>query len=308
MNDDDKAGRYLIKRDPSRIVGWLLHRPAGVPFSAWLDARRLALPDQGDLAHDLVAACGADGGLEGFCIELQARSSPDATRWVLCGHVPRLVAEPGGSPLSAVGGVVVNFTGPAQADGITQVPTLAPDCRLEGRVIQRTFRDESALELATIVLAGEASIWLLGWLPLMHGGAEAGMLASWRSAVMRWPDERERGIVAGLTLTFATLARNRPAWERGLEGFNVIKSPYLEELREAVRLDALAEGRAEGEAKGRATALHEVIVALGRQRFGKAASQKQRAELDALTDLPRLERMRDRLLTATSWSDLLATP
>ncbi len=49
-------------------------------------------------------------------------------------------------------------------------------------------------------------------------------------------------------------------------------------------------------------------IVIGRQRFGRAPRRKQRAELDAIADPERLERMRDRLLTASSWADLLATP
>jgi hypothetical protein len=75
---------------------------------------------------------------------------------------------------------------------------------------------------------------------------------------------------------------------------------YLEELREAVRAEAYAEGKAE--------MLRYSVLSLGRQRFGKAASRKQKTQLRAVTDLAHLERIRDRLLDADSWQDLLATP
>jgi hypothetical protein len=51
-----------------------------------------------------------------------------------------------------------------------------------------------------------------------------------------------------------------------VEDWAVIKSPYLEELREKVRALARAEGKAE--------ALHEAVLRLGRQRFRKATSRK----------------------------------
>ena len=54
--------------------------------------------------------------------------------------------------------------------------------------------------------------------------------------------------------------------------------------------------------------LRDTILHIGRQRFGRAPSRKQKADLDAITDAERLERIRDRLLTASSWADLLATP
>ena len=41
MNDYDKAGRYLVKREPEALLGWLLDHP-GLSFDAWIDARRVA--------------------------------------------------------------------------------------------------------------------------------------------------------------------------------------------------------------------------------------------------------------------------
>ena len=73
MNDYDKAGRYLIKRDPPGFFRWLLRRPDAA-FHAWIDARRHALPDQGDLTNDLVAAFRVGDGFEALCVELQAES------------------------------------------------------------------------------------------------------------------------------------------------------------------------------------------------------------------------------------------
>jgi hypothetical protein len=67
---------------------------------------------------------------------------------------------------------------------------------------------------------------------------------------------------------------------------------YLAELREAVRAQAKAEGKRE--------ALHYIVLSLGRQRFGKAASRKQKTQVQAITDLTHLERIRDRLLDAAT--------
>jgi len=71
-----------------------------------------------------------------------------------------------------------------------------------------------------------------------------------------------------------------------------------------VRIESRAEGRVEGQVE----VLQATILKIGRQRFPKAASRTQRAKLTALTDVARLERICDRLLTAKSWTDLLATP
>ncbi len=95
-----------------------------------------------------------------------------------------------------------------------------------------------------------------------------------------------------MTVIFADLAGRVAEWRRGLQGWNVLKSPIMEAVRQDVRLEER----------------RDTISRIGRQRFGRAPSRKQRADLDAITDADRLERMRDRLLLAESWADLLATP
>jgi hypothetical protein len=86
-------------------------------------------------------------------------------------------------------------------------------------------------------------------------------------------------------------------------GRYLIKSPYLEELRENIRITSLEEG----EARGGLKMLRGTISRLGEKKFGTAPTKKQRATLEGIDDLARLERISDRLLTATSWADLLAT-
>src|SRR5437763_967742 len=116
MNDYDKAGRYAIKRDPPGFFRWLL-RGLTPLFHAWIDARRLALADQGDLVNDLVAAFRVGSGFEALCVELQAASAEGSAARLLLGYVPRLLTEPAAPAsleLSTAGGVVINLTGPAR--------------------------------------------------------------------------------------------------------------------------------------------------------------------------------------------------
>ena len=62
MPDFDKAARYVAKQDPPGFLRWLW-RNAATPlvFHSWLDARRLALPAEGDLTCDTVAGLGIAG-------------------------------------------------------------------------------------------------------------------------------------------------------------------------------------------------------------------------------------------------------
>jgi len=300
MNEYDKAGRYLIKRDAPGFSRWLLRRE--VTFHAWIDARRHALPDQGDLTNDLVAAFRVGDAFEALCVELQAESEGGSAARLLLGYVPRLLTEPaapGSLVLTAAGGIVVNLTGPEQPAGVNHRPTIAPNCWLAGGIDQRTLRQEDAAATLREITAGTISRWLLAWLPLMQGGAEPRIIEGWKIEATREVEKTDRDILAGLTLTFAALVQSGAVWDRALEGFDVIRSPYLEELREQVRTLARAEGQVEG--------LRKAILRLGRQRFTKTASRKQKAQLNAVSDVTRLERILDRVLAAASWDDLLAT-
>jgi hypothetical protein len=69
----------------------------------------------------------------------------------------------------------------------------------------------------------------------------------------------------------------------------------------------LDEGRKEGRDEGRLDKAKGWLLALGSERFG-AADDSIKAHVTAITDEERLERLRERLLRATSWQDLLATP
>jgi hypothetical protein len=59
--------------------------------------------------------------------------------------------------------------------------------------------------------------------------------------------------------------------------------------------------------EGREKQAKEVILRLGRRRFGPA-DQANVSALQAITDLERLQRLVDRILDASNWQDLLATP
>jgi hypothetical protein len=109
-------------------------------------------------------------------------------------------------------------------------------------------------------------------------------------------DARDRADLGTLTLTFAALAQCGPVWRRGLRGWNMKTSPFLDEIR--------AEGRIEGRVEGvRAMALRQ-----GREKFAKAPTKKQFKVLEDISDLDRLETLAARLLHVNSWAELLDEP
>ena len=64
---------------------------------------------------------------------------------------------------------------------------------------------------------------------------------------------------------------------------------------------------AEGESKGRIEEARLLLVRLGTLRFGEP-SPAVRAEIDAIAEVEPLEFLLERLLVASSWDELLATP
>jgi hypothetical protein len=63
---------------------------------------------------------------------------------------------------------------------------------------------------------------------------------------------------------------------------------------------------AEGFAEGQRLALRRVLRRQGERRFG-APRPEDEAALANIADIGRLDRMADRILTATDWADLLGT-
>jgi predicted transposase YdaD len=68
----------------------------------------------------------------------------------------------------------------------------------------------------------------------------------------------------------------------------------------------LKEGREVGLREGEMKGVRKSIFRQGRIRFGRLP-RTTRAAIDAIDDPDRLERHSERVLTATSWDDLLAT-
>jgi hypothetical protein len=66
----------------------------------------------------------------------------------------------------------------------------------------------------------------------------------------------------------------------------------------------LEEGKAEGEAKGKAEEARKMLLLMGRERFGEPSAQIT-ALLDAAIDLSQLEALMIRLLHAKTWEELL---
>ena len=68
-----------------------------------------------------------------------------------------------------------------------------------------------------------------------------------------------------------------------------------------------AQGVAEGVAQGAIHATQALVLRLGAKRFGRATESTEIA-VRAITDTDRLQRMTERVIDATTWDEILATP
>ncbi len=97
---------------------------------------------------------------------------------------------------------------------------------------------EDASAILDAVTSATQPVALLYWLPLMTRGGEEIIITRWREAIAALvPDRQCRADVVYLALTFAELARNYLAWERGLEGLDVGDSIIATRMRDQGRME-----------------------------------------------------------------------
>src|SRR5262249_54154745 len=109
--------------------------------------------------------------------------------------------------------------------------------------------------------------------------------------------------------TVALLASLRYKWESIKHWFRGVtamtESSMYQGLLQEGRAEGEAKGRVEGKVEGRAEEARRIVLLLGEQRFG-AADAASRATVESMANLEQLERWTERLLSVSSWAELLA--
>jgi hypothetical protein len=279
MHEFDKAARYMAKQDPPNFFRWLWwHAATPLRFHSWLDARRLALPVEGDLTCDTVGAFHLAGQAElshALIVEFMAESRSNTLDRLLA-YVVRARTEPAAAKGQVLppqlGGVVINLTGPAQARAVQVAFPGVAECDWGFSILQRTLREEAAGDTLADIAAGRTTRWLLPWIPLMNGGAEMSIMEQWQQVASTEPDAQVRSTLGAFALLFADLARRGDLWEQALEGWDMQTSQVVDRWHE--------KGRIEGQLEAR----RDDLVALLEKRFGplpKELLQRIQAQADA---------------------------
>lgn len=298
MQPYDKAARYGVKQDPPGFYRWLTRRAdSPLAFHFWLDARRLARPEEGNLTCDTVACFllpGHSHPTHALIVEFKAESERATVNQLLAYAVRLWMEPPPGpemGPLAHVGGAVINFTGPPQPATVDFAFPGLPDCQLRFQITQHTLRDEDAAATLADIRAGRVTPWLLAWIPLMHGGAEPGILEGWKEAALTVPDGRTRSTLGGFALLFAELAGRVGPWKKALEGWDMRTSQIVEEWRN--------EGRVEGQLE----TCRENLLALLEERFGQLPESVTR-QIQSISDVKRLKALLRQTVHVRALDDL----
>lgn len=304
INHFDQACRYSAKLDAVAFLAWLFDQPAETfAFRGWLDTRGLPFPGTPDRVSDTVAhlEVQAQHGVP-WAIAIEFQSLPDplmfgrllayiAGLWL--DHKPDLER---GSRFH-VGAAVVNLTG----TGSTSRDMNWFDCRLQTQlqVVERNLEYESAMDLLAGIESGKWSRVLLPWIPLLMGGGRSDTIDRWIQFAEAEPNLQRKAEYAGLALVFADKAGCLDLWQRKLEGWNVEESTIVNSW--------ITKAETRAEARGELHGTQSAIMRLGAKKFG-LVTDSIAATVHAISDHARLERIIDRILVASDWDDLLATP
>jgi hypothetical protein len=317
----DQAARYAAKLDPLAFLLWLLPRlAAAARFVGWLDTRTVPYPGDPDRTCDTVAGLAeVTDPPRRWALPIEFQSRPDAALFGrLLEYLARLWLELRPPELPdgryEVGAAVVNLTGVGRTSremrlGRTGVRTCLA-------VVERNLAEEDAAATLAGIEAGRLGRGLLPWIPLLHGGAEAGIIAQWKDLAAAEPDMRRRADYGGLALVFAELAGCWLAWKRALEGWNVEVSQQVLEWQAQARQEGEREGelrgrregerkgKREGERKGKRDGKREALLDLLALRFPPAVPPDVVAAVRATNDLKQLDRWFAAAATAASLDEV----
>jgi len=297
MNDFDQTARYAARRlDDEGFLRWLMGETtwAAWRWAGWLDTQAVPLPGDPDRRADVVAAFerrAGDAPPMAVVIEFMSEAR---------GVTPERLAEYAlvlrhGLPyqkdplvLYELVGIVVNLTGEATTGEWSMAP---PDCDGLGLWMKagvRNLGQISARDTLAAIASGGTSLCVLAWIPLMVGANEVEVVTEWRRLAETEPDLKKRADYGVLALAFARLADHREVWQKGLEGWNMERSPYFIEIE------------ARGEAKGR----RAMLLRLLQTRFGTPVPEEVKQAVQAQSDHSILEAWFDRALAAATLDEL----
>lgn len=312
VNHFDQASRFAAKLDAVGFLAWLLNLSADAfAFRGWIDARSLPFPGDSERFSDTVAYLEdrTEHGVP-WAVAIEFQSQPDPLMFgrmlgYLSGIWMRHKPDDGSGSRFQLGAAIVNLIG----TGTTSRDMSWPGSGLRTLLqpVERNLQTESAADLLAGIESGKCSRCLLPWIPLMLGGGDADTIDQWKVLAESEPNRRRKAEYAGLALVFSDKGGCKELWQQKLEGWNMEESTVVNEWIAKGEQRGEARGISIGEARGEIRQAQEMILRLGRKPFG-TPSDEIAAAVHAIHDLPRLERIAERVFDASNWTELLATP
>jgi len=172
----DQGARYLARHRPTGLFGWLVPAFTAVwSFRSWLDTSRIAFPGEPDRVCDTVAEFTHWAERGRRCVldaEFQAEPEPDMLeRLGECAirirrEIPRGTALADRYPVLSM---LLNLTGPPQADALTMSVAELGGAGLHSRVVLFTLREMDAEAVLAQLAGGAVERCVLPWIPLKRG-------------------------------------------------------------------------------------------------------------------------------------------
>jgi hypothetical protein len=239
----DQAARYAAQAEPEAVLSRLLSGTgATLPLREWLDTRTTPRPGERDLTADLVAAL-VNESLPNqpwlLVFEFQAQHDPDKLDATLAEAARLRIQVRHGEDRRGKYNVcpaLVYLRGRCVPDMLDM--TLPDGHGTRHAPLVWNIEADSAEAALAAVAAGQATRGLLFWIPLMQGGGEVATIARWREMASAVPDVRARGDLVRIALVFAELVGCLPAWQKGLEGWDMTESMLVNRWTEEARREA----------------------------------------------------------------------
>lgn len=229
----DQASRYAARADRGVVPQRLLEKSGLTLVSGgWFDTRALPLPGGPDRTADLVAILQDSSHPDKpwlMVLEFQAREDVDKLD-VTLEEVAILRSRarhgPDGKGKYHVVAGLVYLCGLCPAGVLDMRPPNGQGTRHEALVWN--VQEDVAIDFVEAVAGGKYSWGMLFWVVLMKGGGDETLIARWKEVVLAVvADRQRRGDLVRIVEVFAELAGCLPAWERGLEGFDMTESEVV---------------------------------------------------------------------------------
>jgi hypothetical protein len=268
-NPYDKGARFALKQlDAPGMFAWMLPdaTPAGGwGFAGWSDTQTPPFPGEPERRCDTLAVferVEGDAPPVAAVVEVQAVPQTGMLQRLAdyCVRVWEEVPYQRGPAVRYdVVCVLLGLTGPRQPEEWLMRPPGFGGAGLAFRIHQVVLSEQDARRTLAGVADGTLARCVLVWVPLMHGGGDPEVAAEWRRLAEQEADARRRLEHGVLALTFAELAGCLAAWEKALEGWNMLESKVVNEWIAIGEKRGEARGEARGKAQGRADALLSLL-------------------------------------------------